>query len=103
MTDDKSGLLQNLLGKLPETAASKLAQAIEMDRLMDGRELPHEVILKGLQGLVINGTSYPTAMPPFAAALNDADIANIANHERSSWGNQGKLITADQVKAARGK
>ncbi|EIL99874.1 multicopper oxidase domain-containing protein [Rhodanobacter denitrificans] len=62
-----------------------------------------EVILKGLQGLVINGTSYPTAMPPFAAALNDADIANIANHERSSWGNQGKLITADQVKAARGK
>ncbi len=62
-----------------------------------------EVILKGLQGQVINGTSYPTAMPPFAAALNDADIADIANHERSSWGNQGKLITAEQVKEARGK
>ena len=62
-----------------------------------------EVILKGLQGQVINGTSYPTAMPPFATALNDADIADIANHERSSWGNQGKLITAEQVKDARGK
>ena len=49
MTDDKSGLLKNLLGKLPETAASKLAQAIEMDRLMDGRELPHELILSGLR------------------------------------------------------
>ncbi|MBQ4856047.1 multicopper oxidase domain-containing protein [Rhodanobacter sp. B2A1Ga4] len=61
-----------------------------------------EVILKGLQGQVINGTSYPTAMPPFAAALNDADIADIANHERSSWGNQGKPVTAEQVKAVRG-
>jgi hypothetical protein len=49
LTDDKSGLLKNLLGKLPETAASKLAQAIEMDRLMDGRELPHEMILSGLR------------------------------------------------------
>ncbi|MGB5938270.1 MAG: cytochrome c oxidase subunit II [Rhodanobacter sp.] len=62
-----------------------------------------EVILKGLQGQLINGTSYPTAMPPFAAALSDADIADIANHERNSWGNQGKLISAEQVKEARGK
>ena len=49
MTDDKSGLLKNLLGKLPETAASKLAQAVEMDRLMDGHELPHDAILSGLR------------------------------------------------------
>src|SRR3569832_103363 len=49
MPDDKSALLRTLLGKLPETAASKLAQAIEMDRLMDGRDLPHEVILGGLR------------------------------------------------------
>ncbi len=60
-------------------------------------------ILHGLQGLAIDGVSYPSAMPPFAATLNDADIADIANHERTSWGNQAKTITADQVKAARGK
>ncbi len=59
------------------------------------------VILHGLHDEVLNGVSYPSAMPPFADALNDADIADIANHERSSWGNQGKPITADQVKAAR--
>lgn len=59
------------------------------------------VILHGLQGEAINGTSYPSVMPPFATSLNDADIADIANHERTSWGNQAKLITADQVKAAR--
>jgi nitrite reductase (NO-forming) len=33
--------------------------------------------------------------------LNDAEIANIANHERTSWGNQAKLVTADDVKARR--
>jgi hypothetical protein len=49
LTDDKSGLLQSLLGKLPETAANKLAQAIEMDRLMDGHDLPHDDILRGLR------------------------------------------------------
>ncbi|OOG46304.1 nitrite reductase [Rhodanobacter sp. C06] len=60
-------------------------------------------ILNGLHGEPINGTSYPSAMPPFAATLNDADIADIANHERTSWGNQARTISADQVKAARGK
>jgi nitrite reductase (NO-forming) len=40
-------------------------------------------------------------MPPFAASLNDADIADIANHERISWGNQAKQVTAEQVKAVR--
>lgn len=58
-------------------------------------------ILHGLHGVAINGVSYASAMPPFADSLSDADIADIANHERSSWGNQGKPVTAEQVKAAR--
>jgi len=60
-----------------------------------------DTILHGAHGRTIGGTTYPSAMPPFGSALSDADIADIVNHERSSWGNQGKLITADQVKAAR--
>ncbi|HET6913275.1 MAG TPA: multicopper oxidase domain-containing protein [Rhodanobacteraceae bacterium] len=62
-----------------------------------------ETVLHGLQGQNVGGTVYQTPMPPFAATLNDADIADIINHERSSWGNQGKQITADQVKAVRAK
>ncbi|WIG54790.1 MAG: Multicopper oxidase [Rhodanobacteraceae bacterium] len=62
-----------------------------------------DVVLHGLHGEAINGTTYPSAMPPFGPSLSDADIADIINHERSSWGNQGKLITADQVKAGRAK
>ncbi|HXS72568.1 MAG TPA: multicopper oxidase domain-containing protein [Rhodanobacteraceae bacterium] len=60
-----------------------------------------ETILHGLQGQNIGGTLYQTPMPPFGGTLNDVDIADIANHERSSWGNQARLITAEQVKAAR--
>ena len=62
-----------------------------------------DTILHGAHGRTIGGTTYPSAMPPFGSALSDSDIADIVNHERSSWGNQGKLITADQVKAARAK
>jgi mono/diheme cytochrome c family protein len=62
-----------------------------------------ETILQGLHGENVGGTVYQTPMPPFAGTLNDADIADIANHERSSWGNQGKPVTADQVKAVRAK
>lgn len=60
-------------------------------------------ILNGAQGAQVGGMTYPSAMPPFGASLSDADVADIANHERTSWGNQGKLITVDQVKAVREK
>lgn len=60
-----------------------------------------DVILHGLHGKEIGGVVYPAPMPPFAAVLNDHDISDIANHERTSWGNQGKPVGADQVKAAR--
>jgi len=58
-------------------------------------------ILHGVSGQVIDGVSYPSPMPPFGATLSDADVADIANHERTSWGNQARLVTAEQVKAQR--
>lgn len=42
-------------------------------------------------------------MPPFADQLSDADIANIVNYERSSWGNHAKPATAADVAAVRAK
>ncbi|HKU87406.1 MAG TPA: cytochrome c, partial [Casimicrobiaceae bacterium] len=62
-----------------------------------------DTILQGAQGVPIGGVTYPGAMPPFAASLSNADVADVANHERISWGNQANLVTADQVKAARAK
>jgi nitrite reductase (NO-forming) len=60
-------------------------------------------ILHGAHGVMIGGVTYPSPMPAFAATLSDADIADIANHERTSWGNRGKQVTADDVKAIRAK
>ena len=62
-----------------------------------------DTVLRGLHGENVGGTVYQTPMPPFAGTLNDAQIADIINHERTSWGNQGKQVTADQVKAERAK
>ena len=39
----------------------------------------------------------------FGSQLSDADIAAIINYERSSWGNHGKLVTAQDVAAVRAK
>lgn len=59
------------------------------------------VVLDGTQGGKAGGVSYSAPMPPFAGALNDADIADIIDYERSSWGNHGKPVTAAQVAAQR--
>jgi hypothetical protein len=49
LPESKTGLLKAFLGGLPVPAAGRLAMAVEMDRLMDGRSLPHEAILEGLR------------------------------------------------------
>ena len=41
---DKTALLTEFLGSLPRYVAALLARAVELDRLMDGKALPHEDI-----------------------------------------------------------
>ena len=59
------------------------------------------VVLYGMQGGRAGGVVYAAAMPPFAATLSDAEIADIIDYERSSWGNHGKPVAAAQVAAER--
>ncbi len=59
------------------------------------------IVLGGLSGKTISGVRYAGAMPPFAARLSDAEIAAVIDHERSSWGNHGPLVTPNQVKRDR--
>lgn len=58
-------------------------------------------ILDGAHGVTIGGVKYTSAMPPFAGQLNDTEIADIANYERSSWGNSAKHVTPADVAAIR--
>jgi len=62
-----------------------------------------QAVLNGMQGARVSGVVYASAMPPFSGTLNDADIADIINFERRSWGNHGQPVTAAQVAAARAK
>jgi hypothetical protein len=47
--NDKLRMLRAFLGTLPEPVAVRLAKAVEMDRLADGKMLPHDLILEGLR------------------------------------------------------
>lgn len=58
-------------------------------------------VLDGAHGLTIGGVKYASAMPPFAGLLSDAEIADIINHERSSWGNHARQVTPSTVAAVR--
>ena len=60
-------------------------------------------VLHGLQGRNVGGVVYSSPMPAFGDTLSDADIANIIDYERSSWGNHGTPVTAERVAAERAK
>jgi hypothetical protein len=70
-TDPKSLLLNGFLGNLPETAASKLARAVEVDRLMDGRDLPHDAILSGLRPALRQSDRTQTPLRLFCHPFED--------------------------------
>ncbi len=72
-----------------------------VDNADPGRHI--DTVLHGAHGLTIGGVKYPGAMPPFAGQLSDAEIADIINYERSSWGNHAKHVTPAEVSARRAK
>jgi hypothetical protein len=49
ISPEKTALLQAFLGSLPDHLAARLAEAVEIDRLMHGKILPHDMILDALR------------------------------------------------------
>lgn len=49
ITSDKQIRLTGFLGQLPPGIAERLAKAVEVDRMVGGKSLPHEVILEALK------------------------------------------------------
>ncbi len=66
----------------------------------DDPTLQLHTIINGAHGVKVEGKNYSGVMPPFRH-LTDTVIANIANYERTSWGNNGKLVTPADVAAVR--
>lgn len=74
ISPERTGLLNSFLGSLPEQIAARLARAIEVDRLVDGKSLPHEMILEGLRPALrrlAGSDRTPTAMRFFCLPFED--------------------------------
>jgi nitrite reductase (NO-forming) len=83
---------QGLTGKYPPLAAS--------DYLNADKNQAIRVLLHGKQGdIVVNGAKYNNNMPSFP--LGDEDIANALTYTYNNFGNSGKEVTPDEVKALR--
>ena len=63
-----------------------------------------KIVLNGLQGgeIEIDGDNFHNPMPPQGALLNDQQIADVLTYVRNSFGNKASLVTAAEVRAARG-
>lgn len=85
---------QGLPGAFPPIAGSEFVLG-DPERLV-------RLVLHGLTGPVtVKGQSFNGAMPAWADALNDAEIAAVLSYERSSFGNSAAPIAADVVGAQR--
>jgi mono/diheme cytochrome c family protein len=61
-----------------------------------------KILLQGINGsLTVKGATYNGAMPPFRDQLKDDEVAAVATHLRSQWGNTGGPVPVDVVAKAR--
>jgi mono/diheme cytochrome c family protein len=60
------------------------------------------IVKYGLTGSVhAGGQTFNGMMPPWGTQLSDAGIAAVVSYIRSSWGNAGAAVTADDVAAVK--
>ncbi len=59
------------------------------------------IVLNGAQGSTIGGVEYTLTMPAFGSQLSDREVAQVVNHERSSWGNDSPAVTEADVTRVR--
>ena len=83
---------EGLVGAFPALKGSKVV-------LDDNPEVQITIIMKGYNGRANEGYG---VMPPVGTNnnLSAEEIVAIINHERTSWGNNSKQVTVDDVKKA---
>lgn len=80
---------KGLAGAFPPLAGSAIVNDASPELLI-------RIILQGYDARPEYGV-----MAPFADMLSDEEVAAIATHERSSWGNRAPAVTAEEVKKIR--
>jgi hypothetical protein len=87
LSPERTGLLKSFLGGLPEQIAARLAQAVEVDRLVDGKSLPHEMILEGLRpALRRTAGAERTPTPLRAFCIPFEDLFSLASRKTKQKG-----------------
>ncbi|MEO7098888.1 MAG: copper-containing nitrite reductase [Luteolibacter sp.] len=70
------------------------------DFLMADKERSIRAVVKGLSGPIkVNDKDYNGVMPP--VILNDEQVAQVLTYVRNSWGNEGEMVTTDEVRKVR--
>jgi hypothetical protein len=83
LSAQKVGVLQAFLGSLPPHVAQRLSKAVEVDRLADGKSLPHDLILDGLRPVLRANERHdrmPTPLRLFCSPFEDL----LVNQQRGS-------------------
>ena len=60
-----------------------------------------QIVLNGGYAPATAGNPRPFGMPPFVLELNDADVAAVLTHIRSSWGNHANAVSELEVNRIR--
>lgn len=85
-----------------EGIANAFPPLAKSDYLMADTKRAIGIIKNGLQGeITVNGKKYNGVMP--AQSFTDEQVANVLNYVRNSWGNKGKIVTVEEVKAVKKK
>jgi mono/diheme cytochrome c family protein len=63
---------------------------------------PIRMVLNGGYPPTTKGNQRPYGMPPFSAALDDKEVAAVVSYIRMSWGNNGSLVSPNEVSRYRG-
>ncbi|MEO8773428.1 MAG: cbb3-type cytochrome c oxidase subunit II [Gelidibacter sp.] len=80
---------KGIIGAFPPLVGSSIVNDENTEKLI-------RVVIQGYNARTDYGV-----MPPFGDQLNDAEIAAILTHERSSWGNDAAAVTEDDVAKVR--
>lgn len=95
LSPDKTEMLRTFLGTLPEEVALRLARAVEVDRLLDGSALPHDVILEGLRPALRVTDDHqrtPTPLRVFCRPFEDL-LVSVARKDKQ----RGRIMRAHVV------
>jgi glucose/arabinose dehydrogenase/mono/diheme cytochrome c family protein len=76
------------------------APLVKTDYVLGSKSRLINIILKGMQGVDINGEKYSNVMPSHSF-LNDTQIADVLTYIRNSFGNKASAVTISEVAALR--